>query len=101
MWSVSEQKATVWYCIIPGNFSADNRHILQGLQHVAAIQDDILITGKDDGQDIQNLSTVLSRLDSYAWLTTPTLQVQVHAEVSNLYGLRHFRCRNLPNRGEG
>ena len=71
------------------------------IKHVAAIQGDILITGKDDGQHIQNLSTVLSRLDSYAWLTTPTLQVQVHAEVSNLYGLHHFRCRNLPNRGEG
>ena len=35
------------------------------VKHVAAIQGDILITGKDDGQHIQNLSTVLSRLDSY------------------------------------
>ena len=40
--------------------------ILQGLEHVAAIQDDILITGKDDEQHIQNLNTVLSRLDSYS-----------------------------------
>ena len=29
------------------------------------LQDDILITGKDDEQHIQNLNTVLSRLDSY------------------------------------
>ena len=36
--------------------------ILQGLEHVAAIQDGILITGKDNEQ---NLNTVLSRLDSY------------------------------------
>ena len=40
--------------------------ILRGLEHVAAIQDDILITGKDDEQHIQNLNTVLSRLDSYS-----------------------------------
>ena len=39
--------------------------ILQGLEHVAAIQDDILIVSKDDEQHIQNLNTVLSRLDSY------------------------------------
>lgn len=39
--------------------------ILQGFEHVAAIQDDILTTGKDDEQHIQNLNTVLSRLDSY------------------------------------
>jgi len=38
--------------------------ILQGLEHVAAIQDDILIMGKDDDQHIQNLNTVLSCLDS-------------------------------------
>ena len=38
---------------------------LQGFGHVAAIQDDILITGKDDEHHIQNLNTVLSRLDSY------------------------------------
>jgi len=36
--------------------------ILQGL---AAIQDDILITNKDDEQHIKNLNTVLSCLDSY------------------------------------
>ena len=39
--------------------------IIQGLGHVASIQDDILITGKDDDQHIKNLNTVLSRLDDY------------------------------------
>ena len=39
--------------------------ILQGLEDVAAIQDDILIMGKDDEQHIQNLKTVLGRLDSH------------------------------------
>ena len=62
--------------------------ILQGLEHIAAI----LITGTDDEQHIQNLKTVFSRLDSYG----PT-----NAAVSILYGLRHFRCRYLPNTGKG
>ena len=39
--------------------------ILQGLEHVASIQDDILITGKDDDEQIKNLDSVLSRLDHY------------------------------------
>ena len=39
--------------------------ILQGLEHVASIQDDILITGKDDDEHINNLNTVLSCLDDY------------------------------------
>ena len=39
--------------------------ILQDLEHVAAIQDGILIAGKDDEQHIQNLNTVLSCPDSY------------------------------------
>ena len=39
--------------------------ILQGLDHVASIQDDILITGKDDEEHIKNLDSVLSRLDHY------------------------------------
>ena len=39
--------------------------ILQGLDHVASIQDDILITGKDDDEHIKNLDSVLSRLDRY------------------------------------
>lgn len=37
--------------------------ILQGLENVASIQDDILITGKDDEQHIMNLNLVLKRLD--------------------------------------
>ena len=42
--------------------------ILRGLDHVASIQtvqDDILITGKDDHEQIKNLDSVLSRLDHY------------------------------------
>ena len=39
--------------------------ILQGLEGVACIQDDILISGKNDDDHIKNLNTVLSRLDSY------------------------------------
>jgi len=49
----------------PAIFQRTMDIILQGLEHVAAIQDDILITGKDDEQHIQTLDTVLSRLDSY------------------------------------
>ena len=32
---------------------------------MASIQDDILITGKDDDEHIKNLDSVLSRLDHY------------------------------------
>ena len=39
--------------------------ILQGLDHVASIQDDILITGKDDEEHIANLNLVLKRLDDH------------------------------------
>ena len=40
--------------------------ILQGLDHVARIQDDILITEKDDDQHIKNLnSATTSRCDDY------------------------------------
>ena len=39
--------------------------ILQGLDHVASIQDDILITGKDNEEHITNLNLVLNWLDYY------------------------------------
>ena len=39
--------------------------ILQGLEHVASIQDDILITGKDDDEHVKNVNTVLDCLDDY------------------------------------
>ena len=39
--------------------------ILQGLDHVASIQDDILITGRDDEECITNLNLVLNQLDNY------------------------------------
>ena len=39
--------------------------ILQGLEYVAVIQDDILITGLDDNHHLSNLEKVLQRLDSY------------------------------------
>ena len=49
----------------PAIFQRTMDIILQGLEHVAAIQDDILITGKDDEQHILNLNTVLGRFDSH------------------------------------
>lgn len=39
--------------------------ILQGLDNVASIQYDILITGRDDDHHTNNLDSVLNRLDSY------------------------------------
>ena len=39
--------------------------ILQGLEYVASIQGDILITGKDDDEHIKNLEGALSCLDQY------------------------------------
>ena len=49
----------------PAIFQCTMDIILQGLEHVASIQDDILITGKDDDGHIKNLNTVLDRLDDY------------------------------------
>jgi hypothetical protein len=39
--------------------------ILQGIDNVAAIQDDILVTGKDDDDHLRNLEATLSRLREY------------------------------------
>ena len=39
--------------------------ILQGVDNVARIQDDILISGKDDADHLQNLEAVLNRLEEY------------------------------------
>ena len=50
----------------PAIFQRTMDIILQGLEHVAAIQHDILITGKDDEHHIQNPNTVLSHLNSYS-----------------------------------
>ena len=49
----------------PAIFQRTMDIILQGLEGVACIQDDILISGKNDDDHIKNLNTVLSRLDSY------------------------------------
>ena len=49
----------------PAIFQRTMDIILQRLEHVASIQDDILITGKVDDQHIKNLDTVLSRLADY------------------------------------
>ena len=49
----------------PALFQRTMDIILQCLDHVASIQDDILITGKDDDEHIKNLDSVLSRLDHY------------------------------------
>ena len=49
----------------PAIFQRTMDIILQGLEHIAGIQDDILITGQDDEQHIMNLNLVLKRLDDY------------------------------------
>ena len=49
----------------PALFQRTMDIILQGLDHLASIQDDILINGKDDDEHINNLDSVLSRLDHY------------------------------------
>ena len=39
--------------------------ILQGIDNVACIQDDIIVTGKDDSNHLQNIEMVLKRLEEY------------------------------------
>lgn len=70
--TINTHRGLYWYKRLPFGiasspaiFQRTMDIILQGLKHVAAIQDDILITGKDDEHHIQNLNTVLSHLDSY------------------------------------
>ena len=49
----------------PAIFQRTMEIILQGLEYVALIQDDILISGLDDSYHLSNLEKVLGRLDSY------------------------------------
>ncbi|KAK3749146.1 hypothetical protein QZH41_009832, partial [Actinostola sp. cb2023] len=49
----------------PAIFQQSMDIILQGLDSVAAIQDDILITGQDDAHHLANLEHVLERLNNY------------------------------------
>ena len=50
--------------------------ILQGLDHVASIQDDIPITGKHDDEHIKNLDSVLSHLEHYGLRLQPSKCMQ-------------------------
>ena len=47
-------------CTAPAIFHIDS--LLQGIPHVCAYLDDILITGKSEEEHLQNLSAVLSKL---------------------------------------
>ena len=49
----------------PAIFQRSIDVILQGIDNVAAIQDDILVTGKDDADHLCNLEAKLSRLQEY------------------------------------
>ena len=49
----------------PAIFQRTMDIILHGFYHVASIQDDILVTGKDDEEHITNLNLVLNRLHNY------------------------------------
>ena len=60
--------------------------ILQGLEHVASIQDDILITGKDDEEHIKNLNGALSHLDHYG------LQIQLSKCKSMQKSVTYMGC---------
>ena len=52
----------------PAPFQRTIDIILQGLDHVVSIQDDILITGKDEDEHFKNLDSVLIRLHHYGLL---------------------------------
>ena len=49
----------------PAIFQRSIDVILQGIDNVVAIQDDILVTGRDDDDHLNNLEATLSRLQEY------------------------------------
>ena len=49
-------------CAAPAIFQRTIDSLLQGIPHVCAYLDDILITGKSEEEHLQNLSAVLSKL---------------------------------------
>ena len=70
-----------------GLFQRTKDIILQGLDQVASIQDDILITGKDDHEHIKNLESVLSRLDHYGLRLQPSKCKFVQKSVTYMSSL--------------
>ena len=74
----------------PALFQRTMDIILQGLDHVASIQDDILITGKDDDEHIKILDSVRSRLDHYG------LRLHLSKCISCRNQLRTWALSSLP-----
>ena len=51
---------------LPAIFQWSMDKILQGLDQVAYIEDDIVLTWKDDADHLSNLKRVLTRLEEYS-----------------------------------
>ena len=99
LWSVLVQKATLWYCIILGNFSADHEH--HSSRSWACCSHSTWHSDHGTGRwTAHSESELCSPLPKQFWLATLAQQERVYAAVSNLYWLCHICWRNLPNRGK-
>ena len=71
---------------LPAVFQRTMEVILQGLDQVACIQDDILLTGKDDAEHLSNLARVLTRLQEYG-LRLKLSKCKFMQRTVTIYGL--------------
>ncbi|KAM7302024.1 uncharacterized protein ISCGN_017541 [Ixodes scapularis] len=98
----------------PAIFQREMDNLFRGMRHVAVYLDDILVTGTDDGDHLQNLRKVLTllqdaglklRLDKLAWPRHPAkIEAVLKApkpkskkELQSYLGLINFYRRFLPN----
>lgn len=99
LWSVLVQKATLWYCIILGKFSADHGH--HSSRSWACCSHSTWHSDHGTGWwTAHSESELCFPLPKQFWLATSAQQERVYAAVSNLYWLCHICWRNLPNRGK-
>ena len=72
----------------PAIFQKTMGTMLQGLRHVAAYIDDIIVTGKNDAEHMSNLHNVLQRFFGL-WFPFAVVEMQIYARQCGVPRLRH------------
>ena len=67
--------------------------ILEGFEGTSCILDDMIITGKDDKEHLENLEEVLKRLQAYKWPTNKPRLVRVFPDEDHLLWTRSRSAR--------